>query len=151
MPVIEQSRSVGARDIAVRRHHHAFACRQTVVFDHPGRIPGGRAEPVQGGVEMRWAVNNFTGSGTYPSRRHDLLGERLGTLDAGRVLTGPETDNPGRPHGVGHPKHQRHLGADDDQVGGHFAGQGDDLVAGGDVDVVLLGQSSGAGIAWSDD
>lgn len=61
------------------------------------------------------------------------------------------TDDPGRAYGVGHAEHQRHLGADHDQVGGHLAGQGDDALTRGDVDVMLLGQSSGSGIARSDE
>ena len=151
MPVIEQSGGMGTRHSAVRRHHHAFAGRQTVVFDHPGRVAGRRPEPVQGGIQTCWTVNNFTGSGSNTSRRHDFLGKCFGTLDAGRVLAGPKTDNPGGAHGVGHPKHQRHLRADDDQVGGNVPSQGDDVLTGADVDVMLLGDPAGAGITRSDD
>jgi len=50
-----------------------------------------------------------------------------------------ETDNPGRAHGVATqaPAAPR---TDDDQVGGHLAGQRDDTLTGSDVDVMLLGQ-----------
>ena len=98
---------------------------------------------------MRRIVHDFAGRGAHPGGRHDLLGECLRALDASRVLAGPEADDAGGAHRVGHPEHQRHLGADDDQVGAHLACQSDDSLAGGDVDVMLLGQPGGAGVAGS--
>jgi hypothetical protein len=121
-----------------------------VVLHHPDRVTGGWSEPIQGGVQICWAVHDFATGRAHPGRRHDVLGERLGALDAGGILTGSETGDAGSPHRVGHPKHQRHLGADDYQVGPDLARQGDDVLAGGDVDIVLLCQPGGAGVAGSD-
>ncbi len=111
-----------------------------------------------GGPNRSSAASKFAGLSTISlravrtsGRRHDVLGKCLGTFDASRVLAGAEADDAGSAHGVGHPKHQRHLGADDDQVGPDLASQRDDVIARGDVDVVLLGQPGGAGVAGSDD
>ena len=122
---------------------------RTVVLDHPGRVTGRRPEAVQRGIQIRWTVDDFAGGSPHARRLHDVLGECLGTLDAGRVPAGPEADDARGAHGVGHPEHQRHLGTDDHQVGAHLASQRDDAVAGGDVDVVLLGEPRGAGVAGS--
>ncbi|COY70115.1 Uncharacterised protein [Mycobacterium tuberculosis] len=54
---------------------------------------------------MRWAVYDFAVRGAHTGRRHDVLGECFGAFDASRVLTGPETHDAGRAHGVGHPEH----------------------------------------------
>ena len=151
MPGLEQSGGVGACGITIRGHHDALARGQVVVLHHPGRVTGRRTEPVQGGVQTRRAVDDFAGGGAHTGRRHDLLGERLGAFDAGRVLTGPEADDAGGAHGVGHTKYQRYLWTDDHQVGPDLARQGDDVLGGGDVDVVLLGQPGSAGVAGSDD
>lgn len=40
--------------------------------------------------------------------------------------------------------------ADNHQVGAHLAGQRDDVVTGGDIDIVLLGQPGGARVPGSD-
>jgi hypothetical protein len=151
MPRLEQSSGVGACGIAIRGHHHALAGRQQVVFHHPGRVPRRRPEPIQSRVQTRWAVDDFTGGGAHAGRRHDVLGECFGAFDAGRVLAGPEADDAGIAHSVGHAEDQRHFGADHDQVRPHLAGQCDDLVAGGDVDAVLLGDPAGPRVAGSDD
>ena len=65
-------------------------------------------------------------------------------------FVGPKQAIPALAHRVGHPEHQRHLGPDDHQVGADPLGQLDDGVAGGDVDVVLVGDDRGAGIARRD-
>ena len=142
---------MGARDITVRRHHHAFAGGKLIVFHHPCRVAGGRPEPVHGSVQIRWVVDDFAFGGAHTGGQHDLLGERLGTFDLGGVLARPEADDASSAHRVGHSEHQRHLGSDDHQVGVDIASQGDDVIAGGDVDVVLLGQPGRAGVAGSDD
>lgn len=68
----------------------------------------------------------------------------------GGVLARSEAHDAGRPQRVGDSEDQRHLGADDHQVGAHRAGQGHDVGRRGDVDVVLLGQPGGAGVAGGD-
>lgn len=72
-------------------------------------------------------------------------------LRCGRVLAGTEADDAGGAHGVGHPEHQRQLGTDDHHVGLDPLRQGDDVRAGGDVDIVLFGQAGGTGVARSHD
>ena len=87
----------------------------------------------------------------HTGRRHDLFGKCFGAFDARGVLARSEADDAGSAHGVGHPQHQRYLGTDDHHVGPDLARQGDDILARGDIDVVLLGHPGGAGVARSDD
>ena len=63
-----------------------------------------------------------------------MLGEGLRTLDLRRLLGRAEAGDPGVPDGVGDPGHQRHLGADDDQVGAPLGGQRGDGDRVGGVD-----------------
>ena len=65
-------------------------------------------------------------------------------------LRRPEARDARGPHGVGDAEHQRHLGADDHQVGADAPGERDDGLAGRDVDVVLVGDGGGARIAGGD-
>ena len=132
------------------RHHHALACGQTVVLDHPRRVAAGGPEPVQRRVEVRGVVDDLTLRGAHARRGHDVFGERLRSLDAGGLLRRPEARDPGGPHGVGHPEHQGHLGTDHHQVRAKLLGQRGDGVAGGDVDVVLLGDRRGARVTGRD-
>ncbi len=122
-----------------------------IVFHHPCRVAGGRPETVQGSIQIRWIVDDFALGGAYTRGRHDVLGERFGTFDLGGVFARPEAGDAGSAYRVGHPEHQRHLGTDDHQVRPHLTRQGDDVVARGDVDIVLLGQPRGTRIARSND
>jgi len=142
---------MSACGVAIRCHHDPLAGGQVVVLHHPGGVAGRRPKSVQGGIQTRWVVDDFAVRGEYPGGGHHLFGECLGTFDASRVLAGTEADDARGAQRVGHPEHQRHLGADDDHVCPDVAGQGDDGVPGGDVDRVLLGQPGGAGVAGSDD
>ena len=99
---------------------------------------------------MCWAVHDLAGGGTHTGGRHHVLGEGFGAFDPGRGRAGPEAGDPGVAYGVGHPEHQRDLGADDHQVGADLAGQSDDVVTRGDIDLVLVGQCRGTRIAGSD-
>ncbi len=117
MAGVEKAGGVHARGVAVGAHDDALACGQPVVLDHPRRVACGRAEPVERGVEMGGVVDDLTGGGADPRGVHDVLGEGLRPLDAGRVLRRAEARDPRRPHRVGDAEHQRHLGSDHDQVG----------------------------------
>ena len=150
MAGFEQSRGMSARHFTVRRDHHTLAGGQPVVFHHPGAVAGRRPEPVQRCVQKCWAVHDLAGSGTHTGGRHHVFGEGFGSFDLGRRLAGPEAGNPGVAYGVGHPEYQRNLGADDHQVGPDLAGQRDDVVARGDIDIVLVGYCRRAGIAGRD-
>ncbi len=147
---VEQRRSVHARGIAVGGDHDALARREAVVLDHPGTIACRRSEPVQRGVEMRRVVDDLTGRGADARGGHHVLGERLRALDPCGVPGGSEARDPGRADGVGDAEHQRHLRPDHHQVGPETSGELDDGLPGGDVDVVLVGDDRGAGVAWRD-
>ena len=66
-------------------------------------------------------------------------------------LLGPKQAMPAARTASATPEHQRHLGTDHHQVGADITSQGDDLVARGDVDIVLLGQPRGTRITGSND
>ena len=110
----------------------------------------GRSKAVQRGVEVCGVVDDLARRGAHTRGGHDFLGERLRTLDACGVLRRAETCNPCRPYRVGHTQHQRHLRPDDHQVGTDSLGELGDGVAAGDVDLVLVGDDRGAGIAGRD-
>ena len=129
---------MSTRDVAALGDHHTLSGGQPVIFHHPGGVAGSRPESVQRCVQTCWAVNDLAGRGTDTGRRHHILGEGFGTFDLGRRLAGTEAGDTRVAHGVGHPEHQRDLGTDDHQVGANLAGQGDDVVARGDIDVVLV-------------
>ena len=150
MPGVEQAGGVRPGGVAVGGHHHALARGQAVVLDHPRRVAARRAEAVERGVEVGGVVDDLAGRGAHARGGHHVLGERLRALDAGGVLRRPEAGDPRAPHGVGDAEHQRHLGPDDHQVGADALGELGDGVAGGDVDVVLVGDDRGAGVAGRD-
>ena len=111
-----------------------------------------------GGPNRSSAASNFAGLSTIsllavrtPAASMTSLAKALEPSMRAASAAGPEADDAGSAHGVGHPEHQRHLGTDDHQVGRDLASQRDDVVAGGDVDVVLLGDSGGARVAGSND
>ena len=97
---------------AVGGDHDALAGGQSVVLDHPGG-----AEAIERRVEVGRGVDDLAVRGADAGRGHDVLGERLRPLDPGGVGGRAEAGDPGRADGVGDTEHQRHLGADDDQVG----------------------------------
>ena len=150
MAGIEQAGGVRPRGVAVGGHHHALARGQPVVLDHPGLIACGRPEPVERRVEVRRVVDDLTGRGPHTGGGHHVLGERLRSFDARGVLRRPEAGDACGAHRVGDTEHQRHLGPDDHQVGADALGQLRDGVAGGDVDVVLVGDDRGPGVARGD-
>ena len=150
VPRVEQGRRVHAGGVAVGGHHHALARREAVVLDDPGPVARRRAESVEGGVEMSGVVDDLTGRGAHARGGHHVLGERLRALDAGGLPGRAEAGDPGCADGVGDAEDQRHLGPDHDQVGAEPLGQFDDGLAGGDVDVVLVGDGRGAGVAGGD-
>ena len=118
---------------------HAFARRQSVVFDHPGPLARRRAEPIQCGVEMGRAVDDFAGRCRYLGGGHDVLGESFGTLDPGGRLRWTEAGDSSGADGIGDAESQWHLGADHHQVSAYAGGECGDVISRGDVDVELLG------------
>ena len=150
MPVVEQSGGMRAGRCPVGADHHSLAGRQPVVLDHPGRLTGRGSEAVECGVEVGRAVDGFAGGGSHPGGRHHILGEGLRTLDARGVSRRPETRDAGRPHRVGHPVHQRYLRTDHHQIGPQAPRQGGHPLRGGGVDVHLVGDRRGAGVAGRD-
>ena len=129
MAGIEQGGGMRAGLSAVGSDHHTLTGGQPVVFDHPGGLTGGRAEPVQGSVEMGRTVDSLAGSSPHPRGRHHILGEGLRTLDAGRVLGRTEAGDTRRADRVGHAECQRHLRADHHQVDAQPGCQRGDFVS----------------------
>jgi hypothetical protein len=129
---------MGARNVAVRRHHHALTGGQPVIFHHPGGGVSDRSEPVQCRFQTCWAVHDLARRGADAGRRHHVFSERFGAFDPRRGLTGPETGDAGVAQDIGYPEHQGNLGADDNQVRPNLAGQSDDVITRNDVDLVLI-------------
>ena len=78
---------------------------------------------------------------------HDVLGERLRTLDARGVGRRAEAGDTCCADGVRDAEHQRDLGSDHDEVGVELLRQRGDRLSGRDVDGVLLGDLADPGIA----
>ena len=130
---------MSTRGVATLRDQHTLPGGQPIVFDHPGLVAGGRSESVQRCVQTRWAVDDLARRGADAGRRHHIFGEGFGTFDLRRCLAGPEAGDTGVAQGVGHSEYQRDFGTDDHQVGTDLACQRDDVIAGRDVDLVLVG------------
>ncbi len=107
--VVEQCGGVRAGGVTVGGDHHTLAGRQTVVLDHPGVLPGRRAEAVQRGVEPGRVVDDLASRGAHSGGGHHVFGERFGSLDTGGRGRRPEAGDAGGAHGVGHTAHQWHL------------------------------------------
>ena len=139
MAGVQQACGVRTGRIAVGGHHDALARGEAVVLDHPRRITCRRPEAVECRVQSRRVVDDLASGGGHSRRIHHVLGEGLGAFDARGVLRRSEAGDARGPHRVGDTEHQWHFGADDDEVGRELLGQFYHLFAGGDVDVVLLG------------
>ena len=125
------------------------AARPSSLTTHAGS-PRAGSEPVQRGVEVCGVVDDLAGCGAHARGRHDVLGEGFRTLDAGGFLRRAEACDARGPHRVGHAEHQRHFRPDHHQVGTDPLGELRDGVTRGDVDVVLVGDDRGAGVARRD-
>jgi len=150
VPGIEQAGGVCPCGVAVGGHHHALACGQAVVLDHPGLIASERPEPVERRVEVRGVVDDLAGRGPHTGGGHHILGERLRSFDPRGDLRRPETGDARGAHRVGDTENQWHLRPDHHQVGADARAQLRDGLAGGDVDVVLVGDDRGPGVARRD-
>src|SRR5438067_844625 len=82
-----------------------------------------RAEAVQRPRHLRLGVAGHRAGRRDTRRGHDLLGERLRTLDHGGTAAGPEAAQAGPAQRVGEPGNQWCLRADDDQSGSERTGQ----------------------------
>ena len=91
---------------------HAFASCQPVILDDVRR-----AAPVQRIIDLRHRGDADGRSCRHPGRSHYILGEGLGTLDAGRRRTWPEDREATGPQLVGGAIDQRDFRTDDNQVG----------------------------------
>ena len=149
-PASRRLAACARRGVPVGRHHHALTGGEAVVLDHPRRIAASGSEPIQRSVEAGGVVDDLAPGGRDACRGHHILGERLRPLDAGRIPRRPEAGDPGSSDGVGHANHQGHLGADHNEIRPDLLGQRHDLVAGGDVDLVLVGDRRGTGVAGRD-
>ena len=107
----------------------------------------GAREPGQRGVEVGRVVDDHSARRAHTRRGHDVLGERLGALDARGRRARAEAGDARRPHGVGDPGHQRDLGPDHDEVRRPAFGQRGDGGGVDDVDAVLLGDRRRARVA----
>ena len=76
-------------------------------------------------------------------------GEGLGALDHRGSLVGGEAADTGSADGVADARHQRRLGADDDEIGGRLAGQRHDGGRIRDDEVVQFGVPGDAWVARS--
>jgi phosphoribosylamine--glycine ligase len=139
---VEERAGVRAGGVQVRGHHHALARGEPVVLDHVGRREAG-----QRGVEAGGVVDDLRRRRADARRRHHVLGERLGALDARGGGAGAEAGDARAADGVGDARHQRDLGADHDEVGRPALGQCRDGTRVGDVDAVLLGDRGRARVA----
>ena len=149
-PGVEQAGRMRPRGVPVGRHHHALARGKPVVLDHPRRVAAAGPEPIQRGVEAGGVVDDLARGGADACRGHHVLGERLRSLDPGGLLRRPEAGDTGGSDGVGDADHQGHLGTDHDEIRADLLRQRRDVVAGGDVDLVLVGDRRGARIAGRD-
>ena len=118
--------------LAVGGDHDTLARGQSVVLDHVRR-----PELVQRGRRLLGGQAEPGRCGGHPRRSHHVLGEGLAALQLGRRPRRPEAGDPRGAHRVGHPRHQRGLRADHDQVDPELGGQrGDRLRVVGDHRVV---------------
>ena len=131
---------------AVGGDDDALAGGQAVLLDHVRR-----AESVQRGGQLGLGGAHGGLGGGHARGRHDLLGEGLGALQAGRPDAGAEHGDAGIAHGVGDPRHEGGLRAHDDEVGAHLGDQLDDLRRAGRVDGKVGGHRGGPRIARGDD
>jgi hypothetical protein len=99
---------------------------------------------------VRGVIDDLAGRGPHAGGGHHVLGERLRSFDARGVLRRPEAGDACGANRVGDTEDERHLWPDDHQVGADESGQLRDGVAGGDVDVVLVGDDRGPGVARGD-
>ena len=139
---VEERAGVRAGGVQVCGHHHALARGEPVVLDDVGRREAG-----QRGVEAGGVVDDLRRRRADARRRHHVLGERLGALDARGGGAGAEAGDARAADGVGDARHQRDLGADHDEVGRPALGQCRDGAGVGDVDAVLLGDRGRARVA----
>jgi hypothetical protein len=150
MARVQQAGRMGPSGFAVGRHDHTLARSETVVLDHPCRFTALRPESVQRRVEAGGVVDDLALGGPNACRRHHVFGERLRPFDAGGLLGRAEAHNTCGSDRIGHTDDQRHLGTDDHQIGADLLRKRRHVVAGGDVDVVLVCDGRGAGIARRD-
>ncbi len=89
-------------------HEHALPGREAVRLDHRAV-----AEEVERVARRRLVRAGEGTRGGHAGRPHDLLGEGLRPLEPRRLAPGAEHAVPRSPKDVGHPGHERRLGADD--------------------------------------
>ena len=116
-----QARACSSASGPVVGDHDALAGGQPVVLDD---VRG--AEGVERLLDLGLGGAHVRQAGGHLGRRHDLLGEGLAALEPGRLGRRAEAGDAGRAHRVGHARHQRRLGADDDQVDPERGRQRDD-------------------------
>ena len=117
MPGVQQRRGMHAGGVAVVGDHHALPAASPSSFTTQAGWPAGG--PNRSSAASRWAgLSTVSHSAVRtPRRGHHVPGEGLGTLDPGGVPGGPEAGDARGADGVGDTEHQRHLRADDHQVG----------------------------------
>ena len=98
--------------LAIRRHRDALARREPVGLHHG---PSAQRVHERDGVVERG--ERAARSGRDAAAGHDLLRERLGTLEPGRGGVGAEGRNAAVTQGVGEARHERGLRADHDEIG----------------------------------
>ena len=105
-----------ARLLLVGRDDDALARGQAVELQHD-RVALDRAHALVDGVHRQPRGGRDAGS------LHDLLGERLGALQARDLAGRPEGGDPARCERVDEPRDERRLGPDDDEVDGLALGR----------------------------
>ena len=131
-----------AGGVTIGGDHDALACREAVVLDHPVGT-----EAVECLVQLGGGVDDLAVRGLHTGGGHDVLGERLGTLDARGVGGRAEAGDACRADGVRDTQHQRNLGADHDEVCVELLRECCHRLPGRDVDGVLLGDLADPGVA----
>jgi len=137
---------VRERGGAILGDHHTLAGGEAVVLDH---VRG--AERVERLGHLGHAGAHVRHRRGHTGGGHDVLGEGLGALEVRGCGVGSEAGDAGRADGVGHACDQRHLRADDHEVGREFGGQGGDGVRIVRADGPVLRDGRRAGVARSDE
>ena len=98
--------------------HDPLARREAVVLHHVGGAIG-----VQGRDDFGCGGTYARSCGRHAGRRHDVLRERLGALEPGRLGGRAEAGDAALGHGVGHAGDEWRLRADHDQVDRELLGE----------------------------
>ena len=135
--------------LAIVGDDNAFASSEPVILHYPDGakvVEGFVDDGIRGGCHaFRVGGNDLRVGGAHPGSLHDVLGEGLGTFDAGSVLVGAENIESGVAESVGDTAYQRRFRPDNNEVGLDFLGECHTATAGGFHHRVASDRGRGAG------